>query len=227
MHGQNRGALTVFLGYAAGVGKTYAMLNAAHQRKAAGDDVVIGYFEPHGRGETVTKTEEFEIIPRRKVPYHGSVFDEMDTDAILARRPQVCLVDELAHTDVPGSQRAKRWEDVEVLLNNGIDVMTTMNIQHLESLKEQVWQKCGIRVHEVVPDRLLREAHDVVIVDLPPQELLHRLREGAVCEPGEAERARHHFFREKTLTALRELALQQSAHLPVRYIAPWSVSRAH
>src|SRR6266849_5709770 len=152
-----RGKLKIFMGYAAGVGKTYTMLEEAQALKAAGRDVVIGYFEPHGRQETIAKIEGLELIPRKKVDYRGSTFEEMDTDAILARRPQVCLVDEFPHTNVPGSERAKRWEDVEVLLTAGIDVLTTMNIQHLESLNDQVWQVTGIRVRATIRDWVVQQ----------------------------------------------------------------------
>jgi two-component system, OmpR family, sensor histidine kinase KdpD len=212
---RRRGRLTIFTGYAAGVGKTYTMLEQAHERKAAGVDVVIGYFESHSRGETITKTEGLEIVPRKKIHYHGAVFEEMDTDAILERRPQVCIVDELPHSNVPGSDRVKRWQDVEVLLANGIDVWTTMNIQHLESLNDQIWRISGVRVHERVPDRVVEQADEIVFVDLTPQELLHRLRRGGVYEPREAERALQHFFREPTLEALRELAQRQAENAAI------------
>jgi two-component system, OmpR family, sensor histidine kinase KdpD len=207
-----RGKLKIFMGYAAGVGKTYKMLEEAQELKAAGVDVLIGYFEPHGRKDTIAKTEGIEIIPRRKVDYRDSVFEEMDTDAILARHPQVCLVDEFPHTNVPGSERLKRWEDVEELLAAGIDVVTTMNIQHLESLNDQVWQISGIRVRETVPDWVVQQANEVVMVDLTPRALLNRLQRGVVYEREKAERALQNFFREQTLVALRELALRQAAH---------------
>jgi two-component system sensor histidine kinase KdpD len=207
-----RGKLKIFMGYAAGVGKTYTMLEEAQERKAAGTDVVIGYFEPHGRKETIDKTEGLEIIPRKTVAYRSSIFEEMDTDVVLVRRPQLCIVDEFPHTNVPGSERAKRWEDVEVLLSNGIDVLTTMNIQHLESLNDQVWQISGIRVRETIPDWVVEQADEVVMVDLTPRALLHRLQRGVVYERGKAERALQNFFRESTLVALRELALRQTAH---------------
>ena len=175
-------------------------------------DVVVGYFEPHGRKETIAKTEGLEIVPRTKVQYRDSVFEEMDTDAILARHPQVCVVDEFPHTNVPGSERAKRWEDVEVLLAAGIDVLTTMNIQHLESLNDHVWQISGIRVRETIPDWVVQQADEVVMVDLTPRALLHRLQRGVVYEREKAEHALQNFFREQTLVALRELALRQAAH---------------
>jgi two-component system sensor histidine kinase KdpD len=207
-----RGKLTIFMGYAAGVGKTYTMLEEAQERKTAGLDVVIGYFEPHGRKETIAKTEGLEIIPRKTVEYRGSLFEEMDAAAILSRRPDLCVVDEFPHTNAPGSDRGKRWEDVEVLLANAIDVLTSMNIQHLESLNDQVWQISGVRVRETVPDWVVEQADEVVMVDLTPRALLHRLQRGVVYEREKAERALHNFFRESTLVALRELALRQTAH---------------
>jgi two-component system sensor histidine kinase KdpD len=212
MSQQQRGKLKIFMGYAAGVGKTYKMLDEGQALKSAGVDVVIGYFESHGRHETIAKTEGLEIISRQKVEYRGSVFEEMDTDAIAARHPQVCLVDEYAHTNVPGSGRSKRWEDVEVILNAGISVLTTMNIQHLESLNDQVWQVSGIRVRETIPDWVVQQADEVVMIDLTPRALLHRLERGVVYERQKAESAMKNFFQESTLVALREMALRQAAH---------------
>jgi two-component system, OmpR family, sensor histidine kinase KdpD len=207
-----RGKLKIFMGYAAGVGKTYKMLEEAQDLKASGVDVVVGYFEPHGRKETISKTDGLEFVPRRNVQYRDSLFEEMDTDAILARHPQVCVVDEFPHTNVPGSERDKRWEDVEVLLAAGIDVLTTMNIQHLESLNDHIWQISGIRVRETIPDWVVQQADDVVMVDLTPRALLNRLQRGVVYERQKAELALQNFFREQTLVALRELALRQAAH---------------
>jgi two-component system sensor histidine kinase KdpD len=209
---QRRGKLKIFMGYAAGVGKTYKMLEEAQELKAAGVDIVIGYFEPHGRKDTIAKTERLEVIPRRKVNYRDSIFEEMDIGAILARHPPVCIVDEFPHTNVPGSERLKRWEDVEVLLAAGIDVLTTMNIQHLESLNDQIWQISGIKVRETVPDWVVQQADEVVMIDLTPRALLNRLQRGVVYERAKAERALQNFFREQTLVALRELALRQAAH---------------
>lgn len=209
---ETRGKLKIFMGYAAGVGKTYMMLEEAQERKTAGVDIVVGYFEPHGRKETIAKTEGLEMVARKTIDYRGSPFEEMDADAILARQPEVCVVDEFPHTNVPGSARAKRWEDVEELLVHGIDVLTTMNIQHLESLNDQVWQISGIRVRETVPDWVVQQADEVVMVDLTPRALLHRLQRGVVYERQKAERALQNFFRESTLGALRELALRQAAH---------------
>jgi two-component system sensor histidine kinase KdpD len=207
-----RGSLRIFLGYAAGVGKTYAMLEEAQRRRAAGVDIVIGYFEPHGRKDTIEKTEGLEITPRRILSYRGTAFEEMDTEAILARRPQVCAVDEFAHSNVPGSARAKRWEDVRLIQDAGIDVLTTMNVQHIESLNDQVWQVTGVRVRETIPDWVVEEADEIVMVDLSPRALLHRLERGVVYAPDKAVRALENFFTETNLTALRELALRQTAH---------------
>jgi two-component system sensor histidine kinase KdpD len=207
-----RGILKIFLGYAAGVGKTYQMLFEAQALKGQGADVVIGYFEPHGRKDTIALTRDLEVVPRRVVDYRGSRFEDMDTDAILRRRPQVCLVDEFAHTNVPGSARHKRWEDVEVLRNAEINVWTTMNVQHLDSLNDQVWQITGIKVRETIPDWVIKDADDVVMVDVTPRALLNRLERGVVYAPDKAQRALDNFFRESSLVALRELALRQTAH---------------
>ena len=212
MAAPGRGRLKIFMGYAAGVGKTFQMLEETHQLKSQGVDIVVGYFEPHGRKDTVEKAEGLEIIPRKKIEYRGSAFEEMDTDAILARRPRVCAVDELPHTNVPGSDRAKRWEDVQALLDEGIDVLTTMNIQHLESLNDQVMQITDIRVRETIPDWVVEQADEVVMIDLTPRALLHRLERGVVYGREKAERAMQHFFQEPALVALRELALRQTAH---------------
>ena len=200
------------MGYAAGVGKTYQMLEEAQDLKTRGLDVVIGYFEPHNRKDTMARAEGLETIPRKQVKYRDAVFEEMDTAAILARNPQVAVVDEFPHTNVPGAERAKRWEDVQALLDAGIDVLTTMNIQHLESLNDQVWHITGIRVRETIPDWVVQQADEVVMIDLTPRALLHRLARGVVYGRDKAERAMQNFFRESTLNALRELALRQAAH---------------
>jgi len=207
-----RGKLKVFLGYAAGVGKTYTMLHEAQERRRVGADVVVGYFEPHGRLDTIAQLEGMEVIPRRRIEYRGTVFEEMDVDAILARQPQVAVVDEFPHTNVPGCQRTKRWEDVLVLLDAGIDVLTTMNVQHLESLNDQVHQITGIRVRETVPDWVVQQAAEVVMVDLTPRALLNRLERGVVYKADKARQAKENFFKESTLVALRELALRQTAY---------------
>jgi two-component system, OmpR family, sensor histidine kinase KdpD len=209
---RQRGRLKVFLGYAAGVGKTYQMLSEARSLQQRGVDVVIGYFEPHGRIETIVLSEGLETIPRLTMTYRGSLFEEMDTDAILRRQPAVAAVDEFPHTNVPGSPRLKRWEDVHVLLDAGIDVLTTMNVQHLESLNDQIWQSTGVRVRETIPDWVLQQADEVVMVDLTPQALLNRLERGVVYAPERAQAALQNFFKESTLVALRELAMRQAAH---------------
>jgi two-component system, OmpR family, sensor histidine kinase KdpD len=210
-HQQTRGRLKIFLGYAAGVGKTFAMLEAAHQRRAEGVDVVIGYVETHGRAETEARAAGLEVMPRRTVEYRGTTLTEMDVDAVLARRPQLALVDEFAHTNAPGSRHPKRFHDVEELLAAGIDIYTTLNIQHLESLNDVVARITGVIVRETVPDRLLDTATEIELVDLPPDELLKRLKEGKVYVPQQAARAIEQFFRTGNLTALREMALRRAA----------------
>jgi two-component system sensor histidine kinase KdpD len=207
-----RGKLKIFLGYAAGVGKTYQMLIEAHHLRDQGCDVVIGYFEPHGRKDTIAQTEGLEFVPRKVFEHRGSVFEEMDTDGVLARKPQVVAVDEFAHTNVPGSERAKRWQDVMLILDAGIDVLTSLNVQHIESLNDQVWHVTGIRVRETVPDWVVQEADEVVMVDVTPRALLHRLERGVVYAPEKAQKAIENFFTEQNLTALRELALRHTAH---------------
>ena len=212
-YGQNRrGQLKVFLGYAAGVGKTYRMLEEAQQLKRAGKDIVVGYFEPHARKDTIAKAAGLEHIPRRMIVYKGAEFPEMDTAAILARHPAICVVDELAHSNVPGSERSKRWEDVQILLDAGIDVITNVNIQHLESLNDQIFQITGVRVRETVPDWFVKCADEVVMVDATTGALLNRLKRGDIYAAEKAEKAMENFFKESTLTALRELALRQAAH---------------
>jgi two-component system sensor histidine kinase KdpD len=208
---QARAKLKVFLGYAAGVGKTYAMLEAAHQRRAEGIDVVVGYAETHGRVETETLLRDLEVIPRQPLEYRGTVQTEMDLDAVLARQPQLVLVDELAHTNVPGSRHTKRYQDVEELLSAGIDVYTTVNIQHLESLNDVVAQITGVTVRETIPDRIMDLVDSIELVDLPPEELIRRLHEGKVYVPDQAARAIQKFFRPGNLTALREMALRHTA----------------
>jgi two-component system, OmpR family, sensor histidine kinase KdpD len=211
-HAARPGRLHLYLGYAAGVGKTYRMLEDAQELKRKGVDIAVGYFEPHGRKDTMAKTLGLEMIPTRASSQGGATFQEMDTDAILNRRPAVCVVDELAHTNVPSSQRAKRWEDVQVLLDEGIDVMTNMNIQHLESLNDHIFRITGVRVRETVPDWFIKSASEVVMVDATTGALLNRLRRGVIYAPEKAERALQNFFKESTLAALRELALRQTAH---------------
>lgn len=216
-----KGKLRILLGYAAGIGKTYQMLEEGQQMKAAGADVVIGYFESHGRQQTIARAEGLEVIPRRRIEYRGAAFEEMDTEAVRRRHPRVCLVDELAHTNVPGCEHAKRWEDVLTLLDAGIDAITTMNVQHLESLNDQVFQMTGVRVRETVPDWVIKQAEQVVMIDLTPRALLNRLERGVVYAPDKATQALENFFRESNLVALRELALRQTAHeVDIREVDP-------
>jgi two-component system sensor histidine kinase KdpD len=207
-----KGKLKIFLGYAAGVGKTYQMLTEAQELKLQGVDVVIGYFEPHGRAETIAQTAGLEFIPRKGYEHRGSKFEDMDTAAVIARHPQVAVVDEFAHTNVPGAERPKRWEDVMAILDAGIDALTSLNIQHIESLNDQVWHVTGVRVRETVPDWVVQEADEVVMVDVTPRALLHRLERGVVYSHEKAQQALENFFTESNLTALRELALRQTAH---------------
>ncbi|ODU72203.1 MAG: histidine kinase [Novosphingobium sp. SCN 66-18] len=205
-----KGRLKVFLGAAPGVGKTYEMLSDGAARRDAGVDVVVGVVETHGRRETEAKVDGFEIMPRKPIAYQGHTLAEMDIDAILARRPQLVLVDELAHTNAPGSRHDKRYQDVEELLAAGIDVYSTLNIQHLESLNDLVASFTKVRVRETLPDRVIENA-EIEIVDIPPDELIERLREGKVYVPDEAARALGHFFSKSNLSALRELALRRAA----------------
>ncbi|MFN7919137.1 MAG: histidine kinase [Bryobacteraceae bacterium] len=206
------GKLTIVLGYAAGVGKTYRMLDEGQKLIAGGHDVAIGYFEAHGRADTIARTAGMETIPRRSILYRGKLFEEMDPAAIIARQPEICLVDEFPHTNIPGSERAKRWEDVLALLDAGIDVITTMNVQHIESLNDQVREVSGVPVRETVPDWVVKRADEVVLVDLTPEALLNRLDRGVVYPLEKARRAKENFFKEPVLAALREMALRQTAH---------------
>src|SRR5438034_1051315 len=208
---QRRGKLKIFFGAAAGVGKTYAMLEAAREQKADGRDVVVGYVETHGRAETDALLEGLEVVPPLRVPYQGVTLREMDLDAVLARRPSIALVDELAHTNAPGARHAKRWQDVMELLDAGIAVYTTMNVQHVESLNDVVAKVTGVVVRETVPDSVLEQADEVELVDLSPDDLLERLREGKVYVPAQADEAIRHFFRKGNLIALREMALRRTA----------------
>lgn len=208
---EERGKLKIFFGMAAGVGKTYAMLEAAHGAKAAGEDVVVGYVATHGRVETEALLLGLEHIPTMQVEYRGTVLEEMDTDAILIRRPQLVLVDELAHTNAPGVRHAKRYQDVLELLKAGIDVYTTVNVQHFESRADAVRQITGVTVHETVPDSILDLADEIELIDLTPEELRKRLAEGKVYTPERVETAARNFFRTGNLTALREMALRLTA----------------
>jgi two-component system sensor histidine kinase KdpD len=206
-----KGHYKVFLGMAAGVGKTYRMLQEGQAEAEAGRDVVIGYLEPHGRAETVAQAERLETIPRRRLSYRDTTLEEMDLPAILHRRPELCLIDELAHTNAPGVEHAKRFEDIADVLTAGIDVYSTVNVQHLESLNDQVAELTGIRVRETVPDSVLGLADDVVLVDVTPASLIERLLAGKVYAEARIEPALNNFFKLENLSALREVALRQVA----------------
>ena len=208
---QKRGCLKIFLGYAAGVGKTYAMLEAAHQRKDEGLDVVVGYIETHKRAETEALVSGLEVLPRAHITYRAIELTEMDIDALLQRHPRLALVDELAHTNAPGSRHARRYQDVLELLEAGIDVYTTLNIQHIESLNDVVAQITGTQVRETIPDSVIDDVTDIELVDLPPDELIKRLADGKVYVPEQAQRAIDQFFRKGNLTALRELSMRRAA----------------
>src|SRR3989449_2634608 len=199
----------LFLGYAPGVGKTFNMLSEGIRRHSRGEEVVIGVVETHGRKNIAELSSKLETVPRRKVQYKGTVFEEMDVDTILARRPQVVLVDELAHTNIEGSKHAKRYEDVMELLDAHIDVLSTMNVQHIESLMPMVHSITGVHVRETVPDWVIQKVNEIVLADLTPEALQTRMRRGDIYPLDRAERALGHFFRPGNLIALRELALQQ------------------
>jgi two-component system, OmpR family, sensor histidine kinase KdpD len=208
---RRRGWLRVFLGAAPGVGKTYAMLLEGRRLKGEGLDVVVGFVETHGRAETAAQIDGLEVIPRKIIEYRGVNVEEMDTDAIIQRGPQVALVDELAHTNAPGSKREKRYEDIEEIRDAGIDVISTVNVQHLESLNDVVESITGIEVRETIPDRVLDGATEVQLIDLPVAGLIERLEKGKIYPGDRAQQALQNFFREGNLTALRELALRRTA----------------
>ncbi|MDZ8223091.1 universal stress protein [Nostoc sp. ChiVER01] len=208
---RRRGKHKIFIGMAPGVGKTYRMLEEGHALKYEGLDVVVGLLETHGRKDTVEKAEGLEIVPRKQYPRGELTLTDMDTDAILKRSPQLALIDELAHTNVPGSPREKRYEDVEVILAAGIDVYSTMNVQHLESLNDLVARITGVVVRERVPDRILDEADEIVVVDVTPETLQERLLEGKIYAPEKIQQSLDNFFQRRNLIALRELALREVA----------------
>ena len=208
MQQDSRARLRVYIGAAPGVGKTYAMLQDAHGLRAKGVDVVIGIVETYGRADTEAQVGDLEVVPRRQVAYRGVTLEELDVDAIVARHPQMCIVDELAHTNAPGSPRAKRYEDVLALLDAGIGVMTAVNIQHLETLNDAVARATGVRVRETVPDTFLERADEVINVDVTVEELRTRMREGRIYRPEKIEHALTNFFRKGNLSTLRELALR-------------------
>jgi two-component system sensor histidine kinase KdpD len=207
-----RGRCTVFLGMAAGVGKTYRMLQEGRAELEAGRDVVIGLLETHGRAETAALADGFEVLARRRVDYRGTTLEEMDLPAILARAPDVCLIDELAHSNAPGLEHAQRFEDIEAVLAAGIDVLlSTVNIQHLESLNDRVAELSGVRVRETIPDDVLGRADEIVLIDLSPEALLARLRAGKIYPAERVEASLNGFFRIENLSALREVALREVA----------------
>jgi two-component system sensor histidine kinase KdpD len=209
--GSRRGRLKVYLGMAAGVGKTYRMLQEGHGERDDGRDVVIGLLETHGRAETAALAEGLPTVPRRQVEYRGTDLEEMDLAAILERNPELCLIDELAHTNAPGLEHPKRYQDVEDVLEGGIDVLSTLNVQHLESLNDRVAELSGVRVRETIPDAVLGRADEVVLIDITPEALLNRLRAGKVYPPERIDAALNNFFRIENLAALREVALRQVA----------------
>jgi two-component system sensor histidine kinase KdpD len=208
---QQQARLRIYIGAAPGVGKTYSMIDDAHAFRREGVDVVVGFVETHGRADTEARLADLEVIPRRKVEYRGVTLEEMDLDAILARTPALCVVDELAHTNTPGSRHDKRHQDVQELLEAGIGVMTAVNIQHLETLNDAVSRVTGIRVRETVPDTFLDRADEIVNVDVTVEELQSRLRQGKVYKPDKVEQALANFFRETNISTLRELALRAVA----------------
>jgi two-component system, OmpR family, sensor histidine kinase KdpD len=208
---RKRGRLKVFLGYAPGVGKTYTMLSEAHRRASRGEDVVIGFVEPHDRKETSDLVVGLEQVPLKLIEYRGKAFEELDTAAVMARKPALVLVDELAHTNVPGTAHEKRWQSVEELIAAGIDVLTTVNVQHLESLNDAVFQITGVRVQETVPDSVVDRAEEVVLVDLTTPALLNRLRRGVIYDLDKIPGALQNFFTRGNLLALRELALRKTS----------------
>ena len=208
---KDRARLRIYIGAAPGVGKTYQMLREAHALRASGLDVVVGVVETYGRRDTEAQVKDLEIVPRRMVEYRGATLEEMDVDAIVSRQPKVCVVDELAHTNVPGSRHGKRYEDVLELLEAGIHVLTAVNIQHLETLNDAVARATGVRVRETVPDTFLDRADEVINVDVTVEELRNRLREGKIYQPEKIEQALGNFFRKGNLSTLRELALRAVA----------------
>jgi two-component system sensor histidine kinase KdpD len=211
IEGSRRGRLKVYLGYAAGVGKTYEMLQEAQRLRAAGVDVVSGLVETHGRKETEALLEGLEIIPRKRHEYRGIVLEEMNTKAIITRKPKVVLVDELAHTNIPGGTSAKRYEDVQKILSEGIHVITTLNIQHIESLYNIVEKASGVKVFERIPDSVLNDADEIVNVDLTPEDLADRLKQGKIYPKERVETALSNFFKKTNLEQLRELTLRELA----------------
>lgn len=218
---KKRGVFKLFLGYAPGVGKTYSMLSEAIRRKSRGEDVVIGVIESHGRVATKELAARLETVPRKKIDYKGTLFEEMDVDAIISRHPQVALIDELAHTNIDGSRHHKRYEDVFELLENNIDVLSTMNVQHLESVTPMVQKITGIVVRETVPDWVLKRVDEIVLADVTPEALQKRMRRGDIYSMERVDRALGNFFRPSNLIALREIALRHVATVVDRSLEPY------
>src|ERR1700729_2293248 len=202
-----RGQLRIYLGAAAGVGKTFAMLSEGHRREERGADVVVGFAETHGRPQTAAQIDGLEVVPRKRLEYRDAFFEEMDVDAVLARKPQIALVDELAHTNVPGSRNEKRWQDVAELLDAGIDVISAVNVQHLVSLNDVVERITGVAQRETVPDAVVRAADQIELVDMHPEALRRRMAHGNIYQAEKVDAALAHYFRVGNLGALRELAL--------------------
>jgi two-component system, OmpR family, sensor histidine kinase KdpD len=208
---RERGKLKVYVGSAAGTGKTYRMLQEAHDLMRRGVDVVVGFVETHGRGETEAQIRDLEVVPRRRIAYRGVTLEEMDVDAVVARRPQVAIVDELAHTNVPGARNGKRWQDVLLLLDEGINVITAVNVQHLESLNDVLERELGVTIRETVPDWVVGQADQVINLDISSEDLRQRLREGKIYHADKIQTALANFFTDENLTTLRELALREVA----------------
>jgi two-component system sensor histidine kinase KdpD len=209
--GSGRGTLRIYLGAFPGVGKTYSMLSEAQRRKSYGEDVIVAFVETHGRRATAAMIDGLDVVPRKRVEYKGVTVEEMDTEAVIRRRPAVCLVDELAHTNAPGSEREKRYEDVEVIRDAGINVVSTLNVQHLESLNDTVEALTGIRVRETIPDRVVDEADELILIDLSPEGARARMEHGHIYPPEQAKAALQNFFRPENLAQLREIALRRTA----------------
>jgi two-component system sensor histidine kinase KdpD len=225
MASPDRGQLKVFIGMAPGVGKTYRMLQEGAAEADGGRDVAIGYLEPHGRAETLAQAQGLEVVPRRTVAYRGTPLTEMDLPAVLARKPELCLIDELAHTNAPGVEHEKRYEDVREVIEAGIDVYSTVNVQHLESLNDQVTQLTGSRTRETIPDEVLSMADEVVLIDLTPEALIGRLKAGKVYPAERVPAALNNFFKIENLAALRETALRQVAEdVEVKRLVRWPIS---
>jgi two-component system sensor histidine kinase KdpD len=216
-----RGRLRIYLGAFPGVGKTFAMLNEAQRRRSYAEDVVVGFVETHGRTATAAQLEGLEVLPRRLVQYRGVGIEELDVEAVLARKPAVCLIDELAHTNAPGSEREKRYEDVQIILAAGINVVTTLNIQHIESLNDTVEAMTGVKVRETIPDQVVDDADEIILIDLSPEAARARMQHGHIYPPAQAAAALENFFRPANLTALREMALRRTADEVDEQLGEW------